>query len=213
MRKIIAMGTVLLGLLATGALTAVSASGTSGGHFVTATSHAEIVGAPSEVDQLYTVIHGMETPFVCDSTSFKGTTTSTTSTEIELTASYSGCHTSESATSVTFDMNGCAYRLTGVTGGSEGTVDLICPAGKAIELTHPNCTIRIPPQTSVERDLYTTTTVSGKHAVTVDRNRRDTAYLEAGICVFLGTTKVATTLGAYVITARTTGNLIDFTST
>ncbi|HET9162454.1 MAG TPA: hypothetical protein VFN89_03280, partial [Solirubrobacterales bacterium] len=70
--------------------------------------------------------------------------------EVTITPEYRNC-TSQNNQAVPIDMNGCDYRLydATTTGGVAGTygvlVDIVCPAGKQIEIT-TMCRINVPAQ-------------------------------------------------------------------
>jgi hypothetical protein len=90
------------------------------------------------------------TTFECSGISYSGSISSASS-QFDLTPSYSGCKlvVVGSNLSATVNSNGCTYRYT-VTGSSpySGTVALVCPEGKSLEVTASvACTLKIPAQT------------------------------------------------------------------
>lgn len=74
-------------------------------------------------------------------------------TATTITPKYVNC--AEGASPRTVHMNGCDYQIddSTTTGGVDGTygitVDIICPAGKSIQITGSICSISIPGQTDV----------------------------------------------------------------
>lgn len=201
-----------LGVLATvvgSATVSTGAWATTGGHFVMETEHAEIDATQSVSHGVEIVLHG-SSEIVCNSVSLDGTTTNSTVTELLLTPSYSGCHTIGSESGVSINTNGCVYRFT-VARGTEQTLDLVCPAGKAVEISHPNCLVKVPPQNNLGGVTYTTVTVDGKHANTVDWSIDINSNFESGICVFLGTNKTMTIEGTHLLRAYFWGVPISLT--
>jgi hypothetical protein len=211
--KLKALGLGLLAAVAANAFATMSAPATTGGHFVSSGGHAEVKGlqvAPGH--QLEFVFHGLSGGIVCDTSSYTGTITST-STEVLITPTYSSCHTTGSETASTIHVNGCQFRFTVAPGEStEQTIHLVCPT-QPLSITHPNCTVTIAAQT-VSGVTYTTVTESGKHALTLDVNVQVSSQYHAGICIFLGTTHTATLKGALTANGfNTAGEPTDITAT
>lgn len=210
-----------LGILATmaaGAYTAVSATATTGGHFVSEVAHTTIVGSENSTHKLEFVIHGLEGGIVCDEASYSGTSTTETVTQIDLTPTYSKCHTTGAEPgTITIKPNGCIYRLTVAPGSpatTEQTDDLVCPAGVSLEIIHPSCTMRFPAQNNLEGSTYTTTTENGKHAITIDVKKKYTVFFEGGICTLLGTHHTGTTNGSVTVKGLSTaGEAVGVTTT
>lgn len=91
---------------------------------------------------------------------------------------------------------------------------MVCPVGKNMLITHPNCTISVPPQTNVTGFTPTTTVANGKHAITLDVNIQYTVHYESGICVFLGTKHTAAITGSTIIQGKNTlDEPVNITST
>jgi hypothetical protein len=59
----------------------------------------------------------------------------------------------------------CEYLLT-----ANGTVHLVCPAGKDLTVEASTCTVHVPAQEGLGTVQFTTGTWEGKHAVTLDVN-------------------------------------------
>ena len=209
-----ALGLGIVAVVATAGLAA-NASATSGGHFAISAAHSTIFGTQLNEHRLEYLFHGLEGGIVCDSAKYEGTATASTVTELDLRPTYSGCHTTGSATNIPIHVNGCLFRLTVAPGAEpEQTVDLVCSFGKAIEITHPNCTITILPQASGGGATYTTTEEIGTHKLTVDANLQFNVEFHGGICVFTGTNHTGTLAGSMTVNADTTElKTLDLTAT
>ena len=202
--KLKILGAALLALAATSAFAVTNASGTVKGHFVHEgpqdsawiTAHEGATTPHAlEFTRLANGSHATTGEAIhCKTSTYIGTVPAKTVDTIEMTPTYSECTTS-GGTGVTVDVNGCSYTFSSHGANTHGTVNIDCPT-KPIEITHPNCTIRIPGQTTAatltEGITYDTVkeTVGGKevHALTgtVTVNTI-TGHFEGGICIFLGT--------------------------
>lgn len=199
--KLKALGLGLLATLAMSAVAVMNASATSTGHFVSDSPNGKTTIIGSENPQHFTELtsHGLEGGIVCDKVAYHGTFEGNTSTHIAVSPTYSECHTTGAAAGTTVvTVNGCTYTF---TPGHAGTVHLDCPVGSGIEIHHPNCTIRITPQTvsgvkyTTEKDAF-----SGKHNVTLDANTvQFNSEYEGGICVFTGTNHTGTLHGSATV--------------
>lgn len=94
----------------------------------------------------------------CTGATYLGSSPGGEVSEFELVPTYSGC-TAFGVFSTTIDVNGCTYRFK-VTKGTEGTVDLVCPAGKELTATVSSagtvkCTINVPSQNGLGSVKYT----------------------------------------------------------
>jgi hypothetical protein len=204
-RKSKALGLGLLGAAAMGAFLATGALAFTGGHFMAVKPHATVTLRQAESDKTEVTLHGLEGGIVCDEsiphyTFFLGETQSF----IPMPTKDAACHTTGSATNITIAANECTYDYTvaaGTTSSTEQTMDLSCPAGKAVVISHPNCTITIPPQNTTSGLTYTNITVGGKDAVTVDSNIQLSTQYHGGICVFLGTNHTGTLKGSATLEA------------
>jgi hypothetical protein len=203
-RKI--LGMALLAAAATSAFAVVNASAVvpANSHFYhhAPTTNAWITGheASGTLHQLkfYRLNAGSHTtiqpPIECEQATYTATVTTRTVSPITMTPHYTKCKT-EGGTpdEVKVDVNGCDYTFSPHGANKHGTVRVDCPAGKAIEITHPNCTTKIPAQipsatTLTEGINYTPVEEGGVKALTADVTVRTiTGHLESGLCVFLGT--------------------------
>ena len=196
---------------------AINASATVSGHFTHdgAGGHA-IVNQTSVAGSTHQFKFQIDNaaPLLCESFTAFGTVSSGTVQTVEGVTEFKGCHTEgEAPGTLAIHTNGCVGTGTSNTTGAI-TSDLVCPAGKSITVTHPNCTITAPAQNNISGFTATTTTVEGKHAITLDANVQYTVHYEAGICVFLGTKHTMFITGSTIIRGKdTVGNYINITST
>jgi len=198
--KLKALGLGLLVTLTMGAVTVMNASATSSGHFTSDSPSGKtiVVGAHNVVHFTEFTSHGLAGGSVCDEIAYQGTAGVSTTTEITIVPSYQKCHTTEAPQgNSTITVNGCYYLF---TSGGTGTVHVACPENKSIEVHHPNCTIKITPQTVGGITYGTVIDPNGKHIFTLGFNavQVNTEY-EGGICVFTGTNHTATLGGSLTV--------------
>jgi hypothetical protein len=201
--KLKAIGLGLLAATMVSSLAAMNASATTGGHFVSELAHTEIVGTETATHTGSMINHGLSGAVACGQSSATTTATASTLTEIVGTAAVSNCITSGTSTNVSVDVNGCQGRATVAPGNpstTEQTGHLECPIGKAIEITHPNCTIKIHPQTINTGVTYTRViNANGKHEITGDTNTQFSTTRH-GLCQFIAPTNgTGTLIGSAVI--------------
>jgi hypothetical protein len=191
--KLKVLGLGLLAVLATSALAVMNASANgTGGHFVSTATHTNIVGTESGSHILHFIRDNDTNPesrIGCDEESYTGTATAATVESLTITPTYNKCYTTNSnKTGVTIDTNGCTYTFTvtkGTTSTTEQQVHLLCDPGKFIQITHPNCTITIHPQTVNSAVTYTNQVdTNGLHYVTLDVNATF-ATTNHGLCQFI----------------------------
>jgi hypothetical protein len=219
--KLKAFGLSLLATMAVAIGGAVNTSAEGGGHFVLEKAHSHMEWFPSSDTnhQWHLAFHGLIDEVGCDVTQVTATTTSQTVESIVPVPKYEQCTTTGDETRVSIHYNGClsTYTVAKGTGDpTEQTVHLLCPAGKAIMVTHPNCTISISPQTATGGLTYTNKTdpTTGKHEVTLDA-RVQHSITRHGLCQFIAPTNgTATTRGSLTLQAfDTEGSQIDLTAT
>ena len=222
------LGLGLLAVMATRAF-AENAGATIGGHFTNDAfnGHALVTGTTStgSTHGLTFVKEGAspEAENSCHLASYTGTVNAATVQSATITPAWENCTTGTTGTGDSFGVheNGCTLTFTsGKIEQTHHTATVVCPAGKAIEITHPNCTIKIPPQTlggggSKGGIVYTTTVENNKHALTLDLTVKEiTAHYEAGICIFLGTTQKSEVKGSITVRAvDTNDNPVNITET
>jgi hypothetical protein len=209
--KLKALGLGLLAVLSVSAFAVMNASANNKGHVVTTgLAHATIEGTETGTHTTEFTLHGLEGGIVCDEIKYEGTTVAETSNDITITPIYNKCHTTGSATNIPVHVNGCSYTFTvaeKTTDSTEQTVDLICPVGKAIEITHPNCTITVGAQTITTGVTYTTLFENGHHTITLDLTKPGitvVSQFHAGICIFTGTAHHGTLHGSVTVEALDT---------
>lgn len=217
------LGVALLAFGAMGAMAVINASAKSGGHFVSSATH-------TIVDQRATTTQGIPHffnikientgEFECKYARALGTisTPLATVTEANGITELDECFTVGSTeTPWQVHENGCEGRPTVATGEpatTEQTGDLICPPGKVMEVTHPNCLITVPSQNHIPGFTYTRITENGKHAITVDVNVQYAVQYHGGICIFLGTSHTATVTGSTIVRGlNTNGEQVSITAT
>ncbi|HEU5105509.1 MAG TPA: hypothetical protein VFU11_06680 [Solirubrobacterales bacterium] len=138
-----------LALVAIFAMSALSASAASAAEFHSTSAGSTKISASQTTTHVFTSTAGEVT---CEKATFTGNQTTATAASIEVTPVYSGCHIIifGSTISATVAHNECKYKLY-----SNGTADIICPAGKAITVTGAGCKITVTPQTGLKSVSYT----------------------------------------------------------
>ena len=213
--KILGLG--LLAVLATGAFAVMNATAETGGHFTSEVHHTTIVGAEQvgTKHKLEFTVDG--NAITCTNASYHGTISATTVESVTVAPNWDNCYTTPESTEFGVDENGCTFTF---TIGREGqaakhhTAHLVCPAGKNIEITHPNCNITVPPQT-VSGVVYKTVEEAGKHAITMEVTAGGvTSYYHEKVCVFLGTNHTGEMHGSVTVWGEDTlGNRVSITAT
>ena len=222
--KLKALSLGLLAVLAMAAFAAINASATVRGHFThdAATDHATILGTENGAphDLLFNE-EGSNVQIVCTHTDYHGTAPAKTVTSLTVTPAYTNCGTVGEATwgGVKIHTNGCAFILSSRS-TEHGTVEIECPAGKAIEITQSNCTTTIPAQKPSVTVLtggvvYHTTTEGSKHTLTPTVTvKKITGHFHAGLCIFVGTNHTFELTGALTVAGQdTAGEQINITHT
>ncbi|HYP56553.1 MAG TPA: hypothetical protein VEQ41_09690 [Solirubrobacterales bacterium] len=222
--KLKVLGLGLIAAMAMGSFAVLNASASVSGHFThdAAGGHAIIKGleGPGTAHRVKFSTGG--TPIECDEARYEGTVSSSTVTTLDVLPIYSKCHTEGAAAgSVVVDVRGCTFRFHSNSGAAphtpatHATTGLVCPAGvDGILVTHPNCTMRMPPQ-ALSGVTYTTTVENNKHAITLNATVGGiTAHYESGICIFLGTKQTGTMNGSATVWAENTaGERVNITAT
>ncbi len=205
-RNLKVLGLSLVAVLAMSAMVAAGASAEAPFKFKSEGSPTTLTGKQHAANDVFTTHTGTVS---CDNATYAGTQTGTETSEVSVTPSYSGCK-AFGLLSVPIDVNGCSYRFnanTKVGVNYEGSVDVVCPAGKQIEVTAPGCTVTVKPQTGLSKVTYTNVGAGATREVTVDVNINNLQYEEHrplfGIC---STNTVPTTGGTYVGAGLVTGS-------
>src|SRR6187549_2014783 len=221
--KLKVLGLGLLAVMATSAFAVMNASATIGGHFTNdaLNGHALVTGTET-TGGLHTLHFKREgaansESITCHFATYHGTVNAATVQSVTITPDWDNCTTGgTSLPGFSVHENGCNLTFTsGKTGETHHTVDLVCPAGKSIEITHENCTIRLPGAQTLRGITYTTTTENNKHALTMNVTVKGiTSLYEDGICIFLGTTQKSEMNGSVTVAAtNTAGEPVNITET
>ena len=208
--KLKALGLGLLAMIAVSGFAAVNATGETGGHFTSDSPNGKTVitgtekQGTSHTTQL--AVEGLS-GIHCEHALYEATAGAATVESLTVTPTYTKCTTSPSgATNVVVDHNGCNYTFTigKKIATVHQTVSIVCPAGKAIVITHPECEITVPPQT-LTGITYNTVVEENKHAITlvaeigVNGTPKLTTQFHAGFCVLLGTTHLGSFTGSVTV--------------
>lgn len=149
------------------------------------------------------------TPIVCHETGYVAHIIGKTAKHITATPFYKGCMTTGgSAGETPIHTNGCNFTFTQPakeSQGSKNTVQLTCPAGKAIQITHGGCTLTIHP-VEVSGISYKTTTeqapgsIGGvKHSITLEVKTTFPMTRHNSLCVLLSTNTTGELLGSATV--------------
>lgn len=221
--KLKALGLGLLAAMAMSAVAVMNAGASTGGHFVSTEAHTNIEGFEGAEPNPHVLHFNKEggapgERIGCDVDKYTGTISSAakTATEITITPSWEQCYTTGSPnTKFEIHENKCDFLFTiSKTPLAHNTAHVKCQsAGEAFVITHPNCTITVPPQT-VTGVTYTNITES-RHEVTLTSTVKGiTAHYHAGICIFLGTTHKSEMTGSVTVKGfNTEGVQIPVTAT
>lgn len=184
-RKLRTLGLGLIAALALSAVVGISASAKTGGHFTSDAANTKLVGTENATH--YTELHAVGQSVICNSTSYAGTQAGTTATSITLVPTYHNCETTEED-SATVTFKNCSYRfLIGEYAHEDNTTELVCPGSEKVEVHTPLCTFTFGSQKPAGGVAYTTTTISGKAAITADVTATSISYERHGLCAILGT--------------------------
>jgi hypothetical protein len=124
----------------------------------------------------------------CSSGTFEGEVSSTTFTELEVSASYGECIGLGLAT--VWHMNGCKYLGRMVLGSNPPTTvtDIVCPAGKEITITiGKKCVVHIPPQKTIKHIVWDNSGSGKNRDLVATVTEEGIAYTETPGCIFPGT--------------------------
>jgi len=209
-QKLSAVGVLVL---IAAALAAVGASAETGGHYTSETSHTIVKGVEEGTERTEFSITGAEGKIACDEASYEGTLSATTVTSVTVTPKFAKCHTTGEGNTWSIHTNGCAYVLTiGKKASGANTMDIECPVGKSIEITHPNCTIKAPPGVGIQVILDVQFLPKFWLKLTIKLGLK--VSYESGICVFLGTNQTGELSGSVPLKGfNTAGEQVDFSAT
>ena len=227
--KLKALSLGLMALLATAGFAVVNASATVSGHFThdNVTNNATIIGTENGTHDLEFREEGSspEDPGItCTHAHYHGEVTAKTVQTVTVKPTYTQCQTTKAAThNVTVHTNGCGFTLHSRTPPGDATVEVECPTGKSIVITHPNCEITVPAQkpsaTHLTGGLFYHTTQEGnplKHTLTATVTvKKITGQFHGGLCVFLGTSHLFEMNGSLTVEGKdpVSGNRVNITHT
>ncbi|HET6997152.1 MAG TPA: hypothetical protein VFI03_01055 [Solirubrobacterales bacterium] len=153
-RNLKALGLAVVAVLA---MSAVVASAAQAEANFTASEYPAYVTGEQE-----TGVHeflGAGTGVTCTGAHFLSHALGGPSPDLTVTAAYTGCKDTTFGLSSTVTMNGCTYTFTTptkvATDHYTGKVDLVCPAGKVVEVHVATCTLTISPKTELGTVTYT----------------------------------------------------------
>ncbi len=116
----------------------------------------------------------------CAEVTYAGEQKVSPTTELLVTPTYSGC-TAFGFANTPIHVNGCQFRFTVVTkesGNFEGAADIVCPAGKVVEITSFGCTVTIGSQNGLKKVTYTNVGTRSTREITIDLNLTGIKYEE-----------------------------------
>ena len=220
--KLKRLGLGLVGVAAVSVLVAANAWATASGHFAShGTTHhfivkGTVINSGSHSWSLQRTVGGQASgsAIVCEDIHYFGTRSDwfvTIIPWIPIKPTYTSCSTGGEPSNITIDVpTACGENILELASGGSGTVHHNC----TITVTHPNCEIKLPPQT-LSGVTYTATTRNGSAAITADTNLQAvTGHFENGICVFLGTKHTFHMKGSLSLWGEDTGgNPVGLTHT
>jgi hypothetical protein len=206
-RKLKFAGASLLVVLAA-SVGSLTANAETGGHFVSEADSTTLTGTEGGTTHNLHFRREGEGPggqIGCVKDAYTGSMNATATT-VTITPTWSECYTTGNPSEAKFDIieNGCDFFFRiGKKPEGHNTVEVACPVGKAFEIKHPNCTIKVPAQLTTGV-AYKTDVIDNKHAITLQSTVENiTTHYEAGICIFLGTTHQSVMEGSVTVTGRT----------
>ncbi len=164
-----------------------TAQAETGGHFYTEdTSGHTILSGVDKAGNTFTFTdeHFAAAKATCkNDTTYAGTLTTQTATEITLTPQFSGCEALGFPAHI--DTNGCDFVFTiGKTFNQHNTTHIKCPVGKHLQITATSpfgtCTITIKPQTPASGSGYYKPVGEGVHEITVKPTLRSVHAIYLG---------------------------------
>lgn len=162
-RKLKMLGTCLVAVFA---LSAVVASAASADNFTSAKYPAVITGVQEGINEFTTTDSGVE----CEVAKFTSNSVAAASTTLTLTPVYEKCLIGGLIPAIV-DMNGCDYLFHLIGATTNVSADVVCPAGKVVDITVPStgCTITIGSQNGLTNIVVSNASPSVKAAVKVTK--------------------------------------------
>ncbi len=149
--------------------------------------------------------------FICGSVAASGEMASMSSASLALAPTYSGCKLFGLYT-VAVTMNGCSYQLDVLHNNPiEAAMDILCPAGKVIEMTtsYWGCKITLPEQSGLGTVGMSNTGSGTSRAVTVNDGIGGIVYTESASCAYPGTHSDGAYVGTGTITSSGQGIWVE----
>lgn len=222
--KLKAFGLAALAVFAMAAFGAINANAERSGHFTSSSEETTIVGTESGEHNLDFSIDGIdESEIGCTTADYHGVVLGKTFDEVTVVPDWRECYTtSDLPEPPEFDIheNECHLKFTSIAApeANDATAHVhgCDPTKPYIDITHENCTIRIPEQT-VKGVTYTTIELAAKHAITMDvKVPGITTHFESFGCQLLfGTKRTGNMEGSVTVEGFDipTSNRVDVTAT
>jgi hypothetical protein len=193
MRNLKALGLAVVAVLA---MSAFVASAAQASNFTAAKYPTVIKGVQINGEHNFTAAG---TGVKCKEAAFSGEATGPTK-DLTISAAYGTCKDEIFGLSATVTMNGCNYTF---TEPASGEVDLVCPAGKIVEVHASTCTITVFPKNGLKTSTYT----NGASDVTLKANVTGIEYqVDRGfLCPIASTYATKHSDGIYEGEATVTG--------
>jgi len=205
-RNLKALGLALVAVFAMSAVMASAASAESAFKFKSEGTPTKLTGKQHAGNDVFTTHTGTVS---CNEAKYSGEQVGTEVSEVTVTPVYSECK-AFGLFNVPVTTNGCVYTFkTGTKTGATyaGSVSIVCPEGKVIEVEAPGCTVTVGSQANVGGITFTNIGTTTTREVTLDVNINTLKYEEHrpffGIC---STNTVPTTGGTYVGAGVVTGS-------
>jgi hypothetical protein len=196
-RNLKALGLALVAVFAMNAMVAMVASAESAFKFKLEGTPTRLTGQQHAGNDVFTAHTGTVS---CDGVTYFGEQLGTEVSEMTFAPTYSECK-AFGLFNIPIVINNCRYTLkAGTKTGATfiGSVSIVCPAGKVIEVRAPGCTTTVGSQSNIGSIVYTNIGAGATREVTLDVAITTLKYEEHrplfGICA---TNTVATTNGTY----------------
>jgi hypothetical protein len=202
--KILGLG--FLATMAIGSFAVTSTTANTGGHIAFGANEGTFQIYENPNHRLEFSIAGFKS-FICPESLYEGPYFASKTSAVYFTrANALKCMTKNGTPGeLDIDFNGCGLEFKiGKKALSDNTTDIICKEGKPFEITHPNCTIKVPAQPGFAGVSYKHVMENGKHVLTLELTvggEEAETYFESGICVFLGTSHGMVVTGGMTIKA------------
>jgi len=215
-----ALGLGLLAALVMSAMSVMSASAITSGHFTSdapsGTTKAQITSVTGGNHSLTLSIPALGTTVNCHSFTYSGHMTGSTQQALKAEGSLQNCTTNQGEAAVVTN-NGCALEFTSRSTGHM-TTHFVCPVGAKAEMHTANGTFTFGTQTPTKGGAVATTILGpgGKHSITADITVEGIHYECHGFCAIFGTTGTTATIsgsGEGHGVDAVSGNYVNVTAT